>query len=314
MIRRQLIAGATLGLVSPRLQAQEAQRTIRLVVPFAPGGALDVQARTLAPALSAALGDRTVVVLNRPGGATRIATDEVKRSAPDGTTLLIMPPFGWVGYFHSGSFDTRPWTELAPIAQFAETPYSLVLSRGGGPLPDWATLREKGRRQDGITMGAPAAGGIAEFAFQQMLAAGGMRGTFVPYRGGGPATTALAAGEVDTIILTMGDGFPLLSDGRATGIALSAAGRSPRAPAVPTFAELGIDFTLSNIFVIWAPLGLPIDQETRLAEAIRRCIADERVRTVLEDRFAFSLGFRRGDAVLADTLEFDRVWGPRLRP
>jgi tripartite-type tricarboxylate transporter receptor subunit TctC len=311
MNRRHLIAAAASLPLSARAQAPDVARTVRLVVPFAAGGAIDVQARALAGPLSAALGGRPVVVLNRPGGATRVATDEVKRAAPDGTTVLLMPPFGWVGYFHSGAFDTRPWIELTPIAQYAETPYSLVLSRGDGPLLDWAALRTKGQR-DGITMGAPAAGGIAEFAFQQMLRAGGMRGTFVPYRGGGPAVTALAAGEVDTIILTMGDGFPLLGDGRGRGIALSAAARSPRAPSVPTFAELGVPFTLSNIFVLWGPPGLPAAAVAPLSDALRVAIADPAVRTVLEDRFAFSLGYRPGAEAQADAIAFDREWGPRL--
>jgi tripartite-type tricarboxylate transporter receptor subunit TctC len=312
MNRRRLLAAA---LAAPALApaARSQGRSLRLVVPYAPGGGVDGQARALAGPLGAAL-SRNVVVDNKPGGSTRVGTDDVRRAAPDGDTLLLMPAIAWIGFVASGGSDYEPWKVLAPVAQTAETPYNFLQTKAGSGLDTWEKVRAHAlRAPGGLKVGGPSAGGIIEHTVEDLFRRGRIAGVYAPFNGSGPAHAALLAGTVDMQLLPFGDGMGNVASGATHPIAVSSAGRHPKAPDVPTFAELGIGETLSNVFSLWAPPNTPPATVAALAHGVRAAVADPGFRANMEDRQAFTVAFKDGDAVRADLAEIERVWAPRLR-
>ena len=319
MRRRTLLSllPTVASLVPPReahAQTGFPDRPIRIVVPYAGGGGLDAIARGLARPLGPALAPGAAVVVdNKPGGATRVGTMEVAQARPDGHTLLLYPPVAWIGYFHSNTFDRRMWREMTPVAEFAHTPYNTVISKAGSGLDSWARVVEKARRAPGGVTGAgPAAGGFLEFSFDEMMRRSGVRGTYVPYRGGGEAMTALIAGQVDLYILPLGDALNRVRSGEAHLLAVSSAERHPQAPEVPTFVELGIGDTLVNTFSVWGPPGMPAPIAERLSGAVRQAMADPAFVALAADRFAYTLRFRPGGVLPAELDALDAEWAPRF--
>jgi tripartite-type tricarboxylate transporter receptor subunit TctC len=307
------LAGAAAIAVAPAAQAQDADRLLRLIVPYAPGGGVDVQARALAVPLSVSLG-RRVIVDNRAGGNTRIATDGVRRAAADGQTLLLVPAVAWIGFVASGTFDYEPWTTLVPVAQIASTPYNFLQTKAGSGLDSWEKVRAHARRTPGgLKVGGPFAGGFIGHAVDEIFRRGGIDGVYAPFTGAAPAHAALLGGTVDLQIITFGDGLGHMSAGLTHGIAVSSAQRHPRAPMVPTFVELGIGDTLNNAFSIWAPPGTTAEQLGQWRLAIRSALQDTAFRALLEDKLAFSVAYKDGDTVTGELVALAREWGPRLR-
>lgn len=169
------------------------------------------------------------------------------------------------------------------------------------------------RSAGGIKIGGPSAGGFIEYTVNDLLHRGGISGIYAPFSGAAPAHAALLGGTVDMQIVTFGDGVANMASGATHGIAVSAATRQPRAPQVPTFAELGIGETLLNAFSLWAPPGTPAAVVSELAAAVRAAMTDAAFRTLMEDRLAFNVAFKDGAGVAADMATVERDWGPRLR-
>jgi len=315
MNRRRLLSfsAALATIITARTPAWAQDRPLRLVVPYAPGGGIDVQARALALPLGTAL-SRSVVVVNMAGGNTLIATDNVRRSAPDGSSILLIPAVAWIGFHASGTFTYEPWTTLLPIGQIAEAPYNFLQTRAGSGLDSWEKVRAYARRTPGgIKIGGPSSGGFVGFTVDEILRRGGIEGVYAPFSGASPAHTALLGGTVDMTILSFGDGMANVNSGATHGIAVSSAMRHPRAPQVPTFAELGIGDTLQNTFSLWAPPATPADLIAKLASAVRSATEDAAFRSAMEERFSFTVAFKDGGAVSRDLAVVERDWGSRLK-
>ncbi|MFN0162584.1 MAG: Bug family tripartite tricarboxylate transporter substrate binding protein [Burkholderiales bacterium] len=315
MKRRDLLQSSlalSVGLAaSGSLRAQG--RVLRIVVPYAAGGGVDAQARALGVPLGTIL-SRNIIIENRAGGNTKIGTDAVRRAAPDGSTILLMPAVAWVGFVASGSFDYDPWKTLVPVCQIAETPYNFLQTRAGSGLDSWAKVRAHAQRTPGgIKIGGPSAGGFIEYTVDEMLRRASITGVYAAFNGAAPAHTALLGGTVDMQIVTYGDGVAKMASGATYGIAVSAATRQARAPQVPTFVELGIGETLSNSFSLWAAPGTPAAAVDEIAVAVRTAMADAAFRKLMEDQLAFNVAFKDAAGVAADMAAVERDWGPRLR-
>jgi len=315
MKRRQLLTfsiAGTAALCAP-VPVMAQGRTLRLVVPYAAGGGVDAQARALAIPLGTAL-SRPVVVDNRAGGSTRIGTDFVRRAAPDGGTVLLMPAIAWIGFVASGIFDYEPWKTLVPVCQMAETPYNFLQTRAGSGLDSWEKVRAHAQRTPGgIRIGGPSAGGIIEYTVDDLFRRGGISGVYAPFSGSGPAHAALLGGTVDLQILPFGDGMGNVASGATHPIAVSAAQRQPRAPNVPTFAELGIGETLINTFSLWVPAGTPPATVVELATAVKSSTAEPTFKAFMEDRLAFAVGFKDAGTTASELADVERLWLPRLK-
>jgi tripartite-type tricarboxylate transporter receptor subunit TctC len=284
--RRGLLAALPL-LAAPRiLRAQGQGRALRAVVPFPPGGGVDVFARPFAQALSAALG-QPVVVENLGGASSRLGNGAVARAAGDGGTLLITnDTLAAVEALPlPGSSPVLP--QLAPVLLGAGSPHVIVTHPRSGirSIAEYAErVRSPSRRPNIALPGIGTAHHFASALFDQAV---GGRAEPVPYRGGGPAIADLLAGTVDVSLVTLGMVVPHIREGRLVGLAVTSPGRAAAVPEVPSVAEtVAPGFDVTTWMGVLAPAATPPETVARLHAAGRQALEDE----TLRERLA-ALGF-----------------------
>ncbi|WP_426959732.1 Bug family tripartite tricarboxylate transporter substrate binding protein [Muricoccus radiodurans] len=279
--RRALLAtGAAVVSAMPgpgRSQPAYPSRAIRLVVAWAPTGAIDTVARRLAQKLSEAMG-QSVIVENRSGAGGSIGAAEVARSPADGYTLLALDStYGLMPFLVSRlPFNHAEAFQLVTISAF--TPVIAAVHRDS-PYTTLAEFTEAARRQpDRLTYGSGGIGSSVHFATAAYELAAGVRLLHVPYRGGGEAVTALLAKQVDVVFASpgaaMGSGATLLRP-----LAISGRGRLASLPDVPTFAEAGMPgYDVMHWSGLAVPRGTPAPVVERLyAEAAKALAASDMV-------------------------------------
>jgi tripartite-type tricarboxylate transporter receptor subunit TctC len=265
-------------------------RPVRLIVGFAPGGGVDINARMLAPKLSEYLGQQ-VVVENVPGAGTNIANERVAKAAPDGYTLLINTAAVAINMslYRNLPFDTL--RDFAPVSVFSHSPNVLVVN---------AKLAAQNVKEL-VAMARGAPGKLnyssAGVGTTQHLAAELFKlrtGTFIvhiPYKGTAPSMTALIAGEVDLSFANIPSIQGHLKSGRLRALAATAARRDPQLPEVPTMKEAGVE---GVEVVVWygvlAPAGTPRDIVQTLANGIMRATRDPEVRRRMLEQGAEPVG------------------------
>ena len=265
-------------------------RPVRLIVGFAPGGGVDINARLLAPKLSEYLGQQ-VVVENVPGAGTNIANERVARAAPDGYTLLINSAALAINMslYRNLPFDTL--RDFAPVSVFSESPNVLVVN---------AKLAAQNVKEL-IAMARSAPGKLnyssAGVGTTQHLAAELFKlrtGTFIvhiPYKGTAPSMTALIAGEVDLSFANIPSIQGHLKSGRLRALAATAARRDPQLPEVPTMKEAGVE---GVEVVVWygvlAPAATPREIVQKLADGIARTTRDPEIRKRMLEQGAAPVG------------------------
>ncbi|HEV7443394.1 MAG TPA: tripartite tricarboxylate transporter substrate binding protein [Steroidobacteraceae bacterium] len=255
-----------LCLISTVAAAQSyPSKPVRLIVPFAPGGANDLVSRLIAQRLNAALG-QSVVVENRGGAGGTIGLDACAKSAPDGHTLVMSPASSLTiapSLYAKLPYD--PIKDFAPIIRVASGPNMLVIH----PSVPAHTLREliaiaKSRpgRLTYASSGPTSMSGLSAALFKSMAAVD-MIG--VPYKGTGPAMTELLGGQVDLMIADLAIALPHVRDKRLRAIALTGSKRTALAPEVPTISESGIrGYSIVNWRGLLAPAGTARDIIVRL--------------------------------------------------
>ncbi|MEO3472629.1 tripartite tricarboxylate transporter substrate binding protein [Roseomonas sp. CAU 1739] len=268
MGRRRLGLGlAGVALARPALaQGGWPSRPIRWVVPFAPGGNIDVMARLYAEPLSRELG-QPVVVENRAGAAGSIGADFVAKAAPDGYTILMGSVVNAinVGLYRNLTFDFVK--DLAPVALLYSVP-SILLVRPDFPARDVAELVAMARREPGaLNYGSAGSGSGMHLSTVLFAQAAGIELTHVPYRGAAPAQQDLIAGRIQLIFDNMSTALPLVRDGQARALGVTAAARSPQMPDVPTMAEAGVPVDLLVWGGAFAPAATPPAILGRLSDA-----------------------------------------------
>jgi tripartite-type tricarboxylate transporter receptor subunit TctC len=232
-------------------------RPIRLVVPAAPGGGTDIIARILADAVGPALG-QTVVVDNRAGAGTTLGADIVSKATPDGYVLLISPnalAFN-VALYRKLPYDTL--RDFAPIALVADQPNILVVhpSLPAKTFQDYVALA---RSQPGkLVYGSGGLGVGSHLAMELLLISQRIELVHVPYKGVGPAITALLGNEVSALLSTFASALPHVRAGRLRALGVTSAQRAPALPDIPTIAESGVSgFEYGTWYGLLAPAGTP---------------------------------------------------------
>ncbi len=255
---------------APAAQAQTwPERPLRLVVPFAAGGATDVLGRLLAVGLGEKLG-QSVVVENKPGASTVIGATQVAKAAPDGYTLLLAASttltLNPAIRQHLGYDPIKSFTPLGLIADM-----SLVLV--ANPDTQIATLKDlvtqAKANPDKFSYGSFGAGSSVHFGAEMLKAATGIRMVHVPFNGSAPSLTALAGGQVPVAVDTVVATLPLIKGGKIRPVAVLSPQRLPALPQVPTVAESGYPgFQMGTWFALLAPAGLPVPVQQKLEKAL----------------------------------------------
>jgi tripartite-type tricarboxylate transporter receptor subunit TctC len=263
-----LIAPAVL-LVGPARAQPYPIRPIKMIVPFAPGGA-DVIARLLADRISASLG-QPVIIENRPGGAGgTVGTLAVAQAQPDGYTLTLASPGPiTVAPAINKSLEYDPITSFAPVSMFATSPFVLVINPGI-PAHSVQELIVYAKNNPGrINFVTPGFGTFSHLFGELLKLKTGADLVHVPYRGSAPAIVDLVAGQVQMYFDNLRNLQPFIRSGKLRGLAVTSEARDPDAPELPTMLESGIDGFVGLYWnAVLAPAGTPPDVIDRLNRAI----------------------------------------------
>jgi tripartite-type tricarboxylate transporter receptor subunit TctC len=272
--RRALLARLAAAPLLPGLaHAQGAfpSRTIRIVVPFPPGGGTDILARLLGAHYQQAFG-QTAVVENRSGGAGRIGLREVQRAEPDGHTLMVTSTGGIMGL--AGHGGERPFAvrdELTPITLVAAPAYVITVHPSLG-VRDVAGLIALARQRPGqLSFGSSGTGAASHLAAELFASMAGIELLHVPYRGTGPALNDLVGGRISMMFAPPQTVAPAVAAGQVQNIAITSERRSPLMPDLPTAAETGLPgYSAVGWFGLFGPRGMTAEVTARLAQEAER--------------------------------------------
>ncbi|APV49472.1 hypothetical protein BWI17_07125 [Betaproteobacteria bacterium GR16-43] len=254
-------------------------RPIKLIVGFPPGGGSDSAARLTAQALSDKLG-QPVVVENKPGANTIIATEYVKSQPADGYTLLFVS----ASYAINPSLYKLSYTaeDFMPVGIVAIVPLMLITNTKV-PAKDVGELVALAKKQPGkLTYASFGQGSAAHLAGEMFSAMTGTEILHVPFKGSGPAITELLGGRVTMMFPGIGSAVPLVKEKKLNGLAVSTRNRVAYLPDIPTVAESGVPgFEIATWECIQAPIGTPIDVIAKLNAALREVLATKELRDKL---------------------------------
>lgn len=248
-------------------------RAIRLILPFAAGGLVDVPGRILAQRLSDGFG-QPVVVENRPGAGSTMGADSVAKAKPDGYTLMITSTTHVISANLYKSLPYDPLRDFSPVTKLAEGPYVLVVhpalpARSVGELI--ALARSRPGSIDYGTSGNGSSQHLVTALFTSMA---GIKMNHVPYKGSDRATQDLIGGQVSVGFLGTPGALPHLKSGRLRALAVSTAKRSPELPEVPTLQEAGVPGYEATIWLgLFAPAGTPRDVLAKLHAEVSKVLA-----------------------------------------
>ena len=259
------------GLATFAAPALAQGRTVRLVVPAAPGGAIDLIGRLYAPRLSARSGQNWLVE-NRAGGNNTIGAAEAARAAPDGSTFLINADIHLMGNRVTRGLTYDPMTDFVGIGRVATAPLVIV----GHPEASRAqTLAQLAQAMQSdprrYALASSGAGSMAHLAAEGLKRrVGAADALLAHYRGTAPAINDVVAGNVALMVAPLLSAQPLVQGGRLRAFAVTSATRSPAMPDVPTVDEAGLPglhFTLW--YAVWGPRGLPAPVADQTAALLR---------------------------------------------
>jgi tripartite-type tricarboxylate transporter receptor subunit TctC len=245
------------------------KRPVRLIVGMAPGGSNDTVARMVGIELSKAM-PQPVIVDNKPGANSTIATSELKRAAPDGYTLMLVISSHVTNTFLYPNLNYG-LADFAPVSLIADTPFVLVANPKFAPN----TVREliATAKRERIAFGTPGAGSTQHISMELMDQMAGIAMTPIPYKGGAPAQQDLLAGQIPLIFATPTQSLPYIKEHKLKALAVTSSKRLDLLPDVPTLAEAGIPGYEANVwFGIIAPAGTPPQVVSYLNAEISRVI------------------------------------------
>src|SRR5258706_233929 len=260
-----LVLALVIALDSSAAFAQTSRAPAKMLVGYPPGGAVDVLGRRFAETMSEAL-VRPVVVENRPGAVGQIAAEALKAAAPDGNTLMVAPDATVVirpQTLSKPPFD--PIADFAPVAHAGNWAFALGV-HAGLPVKTLADYASWARANpDKASFASSGAGGSTHFFGVLLGQTLGVPLAQVSYKGAGPAILDVVGGHIPATVQPLGTLLAQAKAGRIEGLGMSARARSPGAPEVPTFAELGLPaLTADAWFGVFAPAATPADTGKKL--------------------------------------------------
>lgn len=310
------VTAALLAALAPPAAAAsfpQPGKTVRIVVPFAAGGQTDIQARTLAAAMAPDLGV-PVIVENKAGGGTIIATQDVIHSAPDGHSLLYTIAVTAAQNPHLFSkLPYDPFRDLTPV-MFAAKAATILSVPASSPYRSVAELVVGAKAKPGaLTYGSFATGSTSHLNAAMLSDRAGIEMVHVPYKEGGPAQLALMAGEID-----------LLFDGPATALAAAKSGKTRMlavaddtrykvAPEAPTIAEAGYpDLFIPGGMQFFGPAGMPPEVVKAVNDALRRALQKPDVVKIFDDAASEIVASTAEEHARSVKEQYDK-WGAGIR-
>lgn len=264
--RLALAAFAALALLASGAWAQPyPSHPVRMVVPFAPGGATDIIARIVAQKLADRLG-QSVVVENKPGAGTTIGNAEVAKAKPDGYTFLFAPTPFVISQVVYPKLPYDPQKDFAPVSLLAVSPFILVVN-AAFPARTTAELVAIAKAKPGtVTFASAGNGTVPHLAGELFRLRAGVDIVHVPYKGGGPAIVDLVSGQVPMMFATPIEVSPHVQSGKLRVLGTTSLARLAAMPDVPTLSESGYpDFEVLSFFGVLAPAGTPPEIVDRVA-------------------------------------------------
>ena len=261
-------------------------RPLTIVVPYPPGGLIDLVARIIQPPLQAELG-QPVAVENKTGAGGNVGAEAVAHSAPDGYTLALANPSFAISPSIYRKLNYRPIEDFAYVGRYGSVPNVLVVNPSL-PVKTAQELVEYARKNPGkLNYGSPGYGTSPQLSSELFKT---MTGTFIvhiPFRGAGPSIAALLANDVQMMIDNIPPEVPMIKAGKVRALAVTSLRRVNVLPDVPTMDEIGLKgYEIVSWFGLAARAGTPPEVVKRLNEALNRASQEPRVRAALESRGA----------------------------
>lgn len=256
-------------------------QTLRILVPFGPGGGTDTVARALASRLAPVLG-QSVVVENMPGGNSVIASRQVATAAPDGHTLLLTTDIHAINAAHGVDLPYDSLKGFRFVSQLTASPLMLMAhpSAGIGSVRELAEAARQ--RPNHFKFGSLGTSSPHFLAFEWWKSMAKVQIVDVPYKGGGQVLADNLGGHVDLSLIVAGNGIRHHQDGKLRALAVTGPARWPTAPEIPTFAEAGYpELVFLNWYAILAPAGTPTPVVERLNAEIRKIMHQPDVAEIL---------------------------------
>jgi tripartite-type tricarboxylate transporter receptor subunit TctC len=273
-MKTRVLAAAILCALGSLAHAQNyPTKTVRIIVPFAPGGGSDFIARAVAPSLSKAMGQQFVVD-NRPGAGSTLGSEIALKSPADGYTLLLI----------SGSYTTSPslyknlkydpLNDMASVIQTENGPYVVTVhpSLPAKTVKDLVAIAKAKPTQ--LNYASTGNGGITHLSAELFAMRTGIKITHIPYKGTGPGVIDTIAGNTQMMIAAVSAVIGHMQNGRLRGLAVSSPKRLPALPALPTVMESGYKYQVNNWHGIIAPKGTPKAVIDKLNSEVNKAIKD----------------------------------------
>ena len=246
-------------------------KTIRIIVPYPPGGSIDLTARVIAKNLQDSVG-QSVIVENKPGANAAIGIEALTRSEPDGHTLVILSDSPVTINVHLSKVNYDPLTDLVPVGRVVGSPLVLTANAKIGIASIPGLVAAAKAKPLSYAVAARGSGGhLAALLMQREL---GITMQAVPYRGGAPAAVAVASGEVPLAMTDTAAILPLIESGQLVALGVSDAKRAQSMPNIPTLREAGVpNYGYSSWLALFAPRGTPDDRIAKLNAEVAKIMA-----------------------------------------
>jgi tripartite-type tricarboxylate transporter receptor subunit TctC len=255
-------------------------KPIKIVIPFPPGGGADVLMRPLSKKLSELLG-QTIILDNKPGANGNIGADFVAKSSPDGYTLLLGNSSLPISSALYTQLNFDPIKDLTPIAMMVNTPSVLVANPKfkAKNISELIAIAKEDPKK--INYSSAGIGSTPHLGMEVLGIATGTQFTHIPYKGGGPAVSALLANEVDILITTTSTVLAQIQAGKLTPLGTTTLKRSPVISAVPSISETVPSYELNTWYGLFGPAGLPKNIALRLNQAFIQCLNSPEIKQQL---------------------------------
>jgi tripartite-type tricarboxylate transporter receptor subunit TctC len=305
---RSLAAALAIGAsvtAGPAVAQTWPTKSVRIVVPFGPGGGTDIQGRLLGKKFTESMG-QTFVVDNRAGAAGLIGAEIVSKASPDGHTILFTTASLAVNVSLYKKIPLDPLKDLAPVSWISSVPLVLVV-HPSVPVKTVKELMALAKKRAGkMNVASNGSGTTSHLSIEMLKQMAGIDVAHIPYKGGGPAMTAMLTGEVDFTFATALAAQPHIKSGKVRALAVTTAKRSSTFPNLPTMQSMYPGFESDNWYAMFMPAGTPREVVMKLNAEIIKALNSPDVREFITREGGDPVGSSPDELTKYFKLEIDK--------